>query len=327
MGVLDAQLHVGSEANYASAAVPTRSFEALADGHKRPPTFIESMGMRAGMQGMRSDRRRVVDMGAEGTIELDILTKGFGLLWEVCFGASTIAQQSATPAWLQTHNFTADGAVGKSRVVQLGRPPITGATLPFTYRGGKVKSWEISQKVADGKDGNAKLKLEMDYEREDTVTALASAAYPSSAALFAWPDLALTVNGAAVDIKEFSTKAELSIDTDRRFLRGSVYKREPLRKGVPEVEGKLDCEFTDMTQYNRVIAGDVFPIVATWTGALISGAFNNMMRLTLAACQYSGETPEVSGDNLPSQPLPFKVLWDGTNPMTKLEYQAVDVSY
>lgn len=327
-GVLDAQMHIGAEATYNDpAAVPTRSFEALGDGHKRPPAFIDSLGFRAGMQAQRSDRRRVLDMGAEGSIELDIFTKGFGMLLNACFGATTApAQQGATPAWLQKYETNAEGAIGKSLVVQLGRPPISGAVLPFTYRGGKPKTWEITQEVGDGDSGNAKLKLEMDYAAEDTATALAAPAYPASASVLAWPDLAVTVAAAPVHPNEFSVKGDNKLNVDRRFLRSTVAKKEPIRAGVPEFEGALACEFEDMVQYNRFIAGDIVPIVATWTGAVISGAFSFMLRLTMAACQFSGETPEVSLDDLPKQPLPYKVLWNGVDAAVKAEYISTDLA-
>lgn len=327
MGVLDAQLHVARETAYGTPITPTRSFEAKADGHKRPPAFLESVGMRPGMQAMRTERRRPINMGAEGAIELDLMNKGLGMFLRAMMGSSAITQQGATAAWLQAHLSTGDGPVGESLTVQLGRPPLTGAVLPFTYHGGKVKTWEVTQAVGDGNSGIGKLRLGMDYEDEDTTTVLAAPAYPSGISTYGWPEFAVTVNAAPVDIIEYSVSGDNNLNTERRRARGSVLKREPLRKGLPNYEGRLVVDFENLTQYDRFRGGTVVPIVATWTGAEIAAGFNFLLRCTLAACQYSGETPEVSLDDEPRQPLPFKVLHNGTDPAVRWEFQSTDTAF
>jgi hypothetical protein len=56
LGILDAALHVGNEGTYGTAASLTRSFEAKTEDWKREQQRIESVGFRAGMQTVRTDR-------------------------------------------------------------------------------------------------------------------------------------------------------------------------------------------------------------------------------------------------------------------------------
>lgn len=321
MGLLDAALHIGRETTYGTPAALTRSIEAMGDGHKRNPQFLQSKGRRAGMQALGSDRSRIVNMGAEGAIEVDMLTKGMGMLLRAAFGLSTNVQEGAGPAWLQTHSTTADGPKGESLTVQLIRPPVTSASVPFTYHGGKVKSWAIEQE-----DDLLKFKVDLDYEDEDTSTAAGVATYVAGGTPFAWEDCVVTVAGTPVDLKKLSIKGDNALDTDRRYLRGSALKKEPLRKGIPSYEGELTADFEDLTAYNRFVAGTVVPIVATWTGSLIDAGFPFMFRTTLAAVQFTGGTPEVGNDG-PAQPMPFTVLHNRVDPAVKAEYRTSDTSY
>jgi hypothetical protein len=48
--------------------------------------------------------------------------------------------------------------------------------------------------------------------------------------------------------------------------------------------------------------------------------------LTLQNCRFDGETPNVKGADVLEQPLPFKVLDDGTNPVWKIEYYTGDAT-
>lgn len=324
MGILDAALHVGREATYGTPAALTRSFEAKSDAHKRKQAYLESVGMRSGMQTLRSDRRKPVNMGAEGSLEVDVLNKGLGLLLEQCFGSSAIVQEGLTAAWMQTHTTTADGPLGKSLTVQQVRPPVSGAVLPFTYHGGKATKWELTQKA--GSAELLKLKLDLDYEDVDTTTAAAAPAYPATADVFSWLDCDITIAGAAVHATEFSLKGDNQLDVDRRFLRRSALKKEPRRQASPTYDGNLTAEFEDLTAYNRFVSGEIVSLIATWTGADILAGVPFLLRATVAAVQFTGDTPEVSLSKLPDQKMPFRVLHNGTDPAVKVEYRSTDTA-
>lgn len=325
MGVLDAALHAGRETTYGTPVTPTRSFEAQADAHKRVVSYLEAPGMRAGMQALRADRRRQVLDGASGTITVAPLSKGLGMLLRATFGSSAIAQEGATTAWTQTHSTAAAGPLGESLTVQIVRPPLSGATQTFTYHGGKVTDWEFMQKVGE----NLSLALTMDYEDESTAEAAASAAYPVDPLTpYSWVECVVTVAGSAVDVRDFSVKGASALATDRRYLRGASLKREPIRNAVPNYTGVLTADFTDTTAYARFVAGTVVAVSATWTSTTTAGTgFPFKLGITLPAVQFTGDTPEVSLSSLPTQPMPFQVLHDGTNPAVTVTYTSTDTAY
>lgn len=322
-GVLDAQLHIGVETTYGTGVTPTRSFEPYNDSAKRVQEYLESTGMRAQMETLRSDRRREVNMGGEDSLEVDVQNKGLGMLLQAMLANSTVSQIAATTAYLQTHTSTHE-ASDTSLTVQWGRPPLSGSVVPFTYVGGMVTSWTLSQSVGD----LLKLTLDMDYQDSTTGTALASAAYPSSTSPFGWDDATVLVDSTSVDVSSFSLTYDNALNVDRRFLRGTVLKKQPYRAGVPNITGELQVEFTSTTQYNSFITGAVIPLSATWSSGTIEGTYSYQLAVTLAAVQYDGDAnPVVSLSDLPRQSLPFKVLDNGSDPAVQITYRSTDTAF
>ena len=91
--ILDQVVQVGVESTYGTAVAPTRAFEAKADTFTRDTEYIQSVGFRRDMQTIRSDRDDTISLGATGSIELDVMDKGLGLLLQNALGTSSIAQQ------------------------------------------------------------------------------------------------------------------------------------------------------------------------------------------------------------------------------------------
>lgn len=319
--ILDNAILVGKEVTYGTPVALSRAFEGKADTWKREQEALESVGFRAGMHALRSDRRRQINKGAAGEIELDALTSGLGLLLQGVFGSAAIAQQAATAAWKQTHQTTADGSLASYTVQKLVTKN-DGTQQAFTYHGATITEFELAQEVG----GFLTAKFAFDAEDEDTVTAAGTPTYPASAIPFDWTQAAVTVNSVATEATAFSFSANNGLKTDRYFLRGSSLKKQPRRSAVPEYSGEMTVEFKDTTEYALFKAGTIVPIVATWTGALIASTYYNEVKLTLAACQFDGTTPEASLDDMSMQPLPFKVLHNGTDPAVKLEYTSVDIT-
>jgi hypothetical protein len=321
-GVHDQAILVGKETTYGTPVALTRAYEAKADTWKREQEAIESVGFRAGMHALRSDRRVQVTMGAAGEIEFDVLTNGFGLLAQGVFGSVTNpTQQGGTSAYKSTFQSASD-ASPVSFTIQKLAVNNAGTLQAFTYHGAVITEFELSQDVG----GLLVAKMSFDAEDEDTTTAAGTPTYPAGAVPFNWTQAAVTVSGNAVEVTSFKFSANNGLKTDRRFLRGSSLKRAPRRAAVPEYSGEMMVEFADLTQYNNFKNGAIVPIVATWTGAVIGGSYNYEVKLTLAACQYDGTTPEASIDDLTMQALPFKVLHNGTDPAVKLEYTSTDTT-
>lgn len=320
---LDTAILFGKESTYGTPVSLTDAYEGKADSWKREQEVLSSDGFRAGIHTRHSDRRVIVNMGGAGSLEIDVLNKGFGFLGQALLGSVTgPTQQAATSAYKSTMQTT-DSDPADSYTVQVQRVGATSGTVQsFTHHGSVVTGWTISQDVG----GFLVANIDFDFEDVDTSTGDGTPAYPSSATPFDWTQVVVTVDGTNTDVSSLELTADLALKTDRRFLRGSALKKQPVRSGIPTFSGTLAGEFLDTTLYDHWVAGDIVPIIFTWTGATIEGAYNYEFKLTMEACQLTGESPEASLEDLPSQPVTFDVLYDGTNPAVKLEYTSTDTS-
>lgn len=319
--VLDTAIIVGKEATYGTAAVGTRGYEGKADTWKREQEFLESTGFYAGRQAKRADRRVAINMGGGGSLELDVLNKGFGLVLQAMLGSvEGPTQIAATDAYTITAATTADDPAD-SFTVQTLRTDMSGAERAFTHEGAVMTSWSLSQEVG----GFLVASMEFDFEDVQTATAAGTVSYPAATAPFDWTQVAVTIAGSPVDVMSFELNGDLALKTDRRFLRGSHLKKMPVRSGVPQFTGSMDMEFEDLTQYEAFVAGDPVAVVITYTGAAIDGE-NYEIVITLPAVQFTGESPEASLSDVPKQSIPFEVLWDGSAAAITITYTSTDTA-
>jgi len=317
----DNAIQVGKESTYGTPATLTTGFEGKADSFQRAQEPLESMGFRPGMQALRSDRRTQVNMGGEGSLEIDVLDEGFGLLMQAMLGSITgPTQVAATTAYTSTAATTVDDP-NDSYTVQVNRIDMGGNRRNFTHHGCVMTGWSLTQEVS----GLLVAAMAFDFEDVDTTTTAGSSTYPS-AKPFNWTQCVVSLDGDATDVNSFSLEAELGLKTDRRFLRGSELKKRPVRSAMPSFSGAVDMEFEDLTVYNDFVAGNVVPIVATWTGSEIESGHNYSLTVTLPACQYDGESPVVSMDDVPTQAVPFRVLHNGSDAAVTMAYKSTDTS-
>lgn len=166
-------------------------------------------------------------MGGEGTLEIDVQNKGFGLLLQAMLGTiSGPTQEGATTAYTSTAQTAADDP-GDSFSVQVQRPDMGSTVRSFTHHGSVVTGWSLGQEV----DGLLTASLNFDFEDVDTATAAGTPTYPASTTPFTWDQCVVSLNSAATDVTSFSLDADLAMNTDRRFLRGSALKKQPCRNG------------------------------------------------------------------------------------------------
>lgn len=319
--VLDNAVLIGEESTYGTPATLTRGYEAKADGWKRLQEPLESVGMRGGIETMRSDRRIQINMGGEGEIEFDIQKNGLGLLLQAMLGSSTGPTQEAATAAYKTTATTGTTTTPISYTVQIQRIANDLTTQSHTHHGAVIKSWGITQDVG----GLLMAKIGFDSEDVDNTTGDGTPAYPTTTQ-FHWGQCVVELDSVATDAMSFSVQEDLALKTDRRFLRGDVLKKKPLRAGMPSITGSVQVEYTDDTQYDDWVAGNIIPIIATWTGAVIEAPYNEELKITMAACQYSGDSPQASLSDVATIDLPFTVLDNGTDPAVQIEYTSTDTA-
>jgi hypothetical protein len=135
--------------------------------------------------------------------------------------------------------------------------------------------------------------------------ALATATLPADIKPLKFNHGAITIGGSAVNVKAATVSGDNGLADDRRFL-GDQNISEPLEADLRTYKGNLDVEWTDLTQWNRYIAGDEFDIDLAFT----SGA--DSVTIT-AHSRYDGGTPNIGGRGIVEQGLPYKVIGDGSD--------------
>ena len=326
--ILNSAVILGDETTYGTpASTFDRAFEAQADTFKKSVEYLETESLRGNFQTQRDTRRKLINMGAEGTIAMDVTEQGMGYVFQGMFGTKAQAQIGATDAYTETYSTDVDeSAVSYS--VQVQRADV-GATLrSFTYHGCVITGWSLTQNVGE------LLNIELNFDSEDVDTSTGAVGSPESlypgGVPFDWTQAAVTWQGVSLgNVMDFSLTGDLGLKTDRRFLRGSELKKRPLRASVPSYEGTMTVEFEDLDLYSEFVAGTVDELVITWTSAneipTSSGEFYSLT-VTLPAAQFSGDTPEVNFGDTPKQSVPFKVLHNGTDDAITFEYVTVDDS-
>ena len=323
---LDSAIHIGKETTYGTPVTPTRSFEGMADTFKRDQARLESTGMRAGMQGVRSDRVVQVNMGGTGSLEIDVLNKGMGMLLEGLTGTSgAVTQVAATSAYTQSHANSSTGP-SESFTVQVIRPIVDGSTQQFTHHGCKPTGWNVSQ----DNTGLLKMGIDFDFEDVDTSTAAASAAYPAATTPFAWPNAVVTIDSVEFAYATgFELNADLAMATDRRYLSSTApLKSAPVRSGLASFTGSIDSDFSALTEYTAWLAGTVTDLNVKWSMAsdLIESGYTYEFELDMPAIHWTGESPTASNSDLSKHPMPFTVLDNGTDAMVTISVQSTDTA-
>ena len=326
MSILDAAILVGQESTYNTAVSLTRAYEGKADTFTRSQQRIESVGFRADMQTLRSDRVVTVNEGGSGSIEIDAMNGGLGLLMQGCLGTSAgPVQQAATAAYLQTYS-TSDAAPGVSYTIQVLRPTLESGSSAFTYTGCVITGWSLTQST----DGLLTITYDFDFANSVHNITAENPAYAANTTPYDWTDCVVTLDPGGtpetLDALDFSLNFGLALKVDRRYLRGSEIKKEPVRNGIPTYDGSIAIDFTGTTRYDEWTSGTVVDLEVKWTGASIESPYNNEIALRMKAINWTDAAPVVSLSDTPRQVLPFRILHDGTNPACTLTYQSADTA-
>jgi hypothetical protein len=319
MGVFDSYITVGEEAvAYGTlAASLTRGYEALVDPGKVTMQRMVSNGMRADFATTKVGRSRLVQMGGEGSLEVDLLSNSMGLLFKAAIGTqSTI---TGPPAGYRYVGSASEP--GTSLTVQMARGRATTAgALAKNYLGGKVKSWEIMQSVAS-EDSWARLKLAMDYRSVTSGAALATAAYPADAFGFSWRECTITVDGDDTCSWDLSITGDNGLKTDSFCLDGAGNKHEPYRVTAAQWGGKFTSDYDDDTLYDLSQSGATVPIVVSWVGQ----DADHSLTITMPECEFELDGP-TSQPGQSQQTATWRCLDNDVDAPIEFEYITDDVA-
>lgn len=288
---LHGQLGLKAESTYGTAVTVDRFYELLGESVAAEFGRVESEGIRSGQLHMRTDDWTTGLTRVAGGIDLELTTKNMALLFRHALG--TVNTSGSGP---YTHVITPGSKQGLGLTIQVGRPGSAGTVHPFTWDGCKIQGFELSFEL----DQTVRLSLDIVGQNQTTGTALATASYTSSNALLAYTHGAITVAGSAIKVKSGSVSYSSPLNTDRVFL-GDDEISEPLENGRREAAFSLECEFEDLTAYNRIVNG---------TEAALSLAFTRSTdSVTVAGnVRFDEGTPQLENMDLLSHTLTGKFV-------------------
>jgi hypothetical protein len=319
------QLGVKDESTYGTAVTVDKFFEFDSESIAAEQGRVESSAIRAGSRAMRADRRVPYQMGASGSIQLPVLSKGFGFWLKHSLGTVGTAGPAETDVY--THTGTVGSLTGDFFTAQVGIPQAGGGTIsPKTAAGGKVKSFELSCAAGEALSYSA----DLDFQKLEHTTTLATASYPTSTELLTFISGSVTIAGDAVAVRSFSVKVDNGLAIDRRFLRSNALKKEPVEAGHRKIDVELALDFEGLTQQNRVIAatasGAQAQIVLSCAGlGTIGSTLKPTLTITLPVVMFDGDTPTVGGPDLVAESIKGMALQNagGDSPIS-IAYQTLD---
>ena len=316
---IGSQLGIATETTFNNSVTVTRFYEFTSENLQYNKKTAVGMGLRAGGQLPRSQRRVVVTTDAGGDIVLDLPTRGLGLLLSHAMGTTPSAVTTTTGVY--SYTFTLGDVYGRSLTAQVGVPQYGGTVTPKTISGAKIQSWEISAPNA----GIATGKFTLDGASFTTSTSLATASYSPISNLFHFAQGAITVAGSSVvNIKDFTLTVDNTLKQDRYNLGNAGIKAEQVINGFRKVSGKMTAEFTDTTLLNAFLADTTTALVLTFTGAVIANGAKETLSITIPAAKFNADTPNVASPGVIDLAMTFDAYDDGTNQPLTIVYQTAD---
>lgn len=318
---LSAQLGIGVESTWGTRVVPTRFVEILNESIKLDLQRVESQGLRAGRRFSRAYHAN--RKGAGGTVAFEWPTAGGGLIAKHILGA--VATTTPVGGTLSRDHLATPGDFdGKSLTVQVGRPDFGGTVRPFDYVGGKIVQAEFSNAV----DGILQCVLTFDFQDEKTDQTLATASYPSALSQFFFAGAKLTIGGVDIDVRDISCLISAGLKTDRYYLRNSTLKKEQIEDTAPrDAGGNFTADFTSMSLYDSFVAGTEATLSALWRSPIaIEGSIYPELEIAAARVRFDGETPNVQGPDVLTQPVPWKALEPAVGNTISLRVRSADAT-
>lgn len=179
---LSASFGIATETTPLVPVAVTRFAEFDSESMATKKHVVQGVGLRGGGLVRRAQRRIYVSREAQGGVNFDAMTNGFGLFLQHMLGSYTTAPVSIGGGlYRQIHNT--GPLAGKTFTTQIIKPDTTGVLAPqaFTYPGCKVTDWELSVAQA----GQVKVKLTIDAIDEATPSNGFSATTTSAASVAA----------------------------------------------------------------------------------------------------------------------------------------------
>lgn len=337
---LASSLGFGKESVYGTYVPATKFVEFNKADLGRKKNIAQGQGLAAGRSMMHQGRRVQTTREVDGSVNIDVVNRGLGLLWANLFGgASPTPTLVPSKASSYTSTFTFGDQTGLSLSMQLGVPPVDkAAAQAFSVAGCKITEAELSCEL----NGILTAALTIDgqeiYDPTDVgAKTLTAASYPTSLREFVGTDWAMTITPSSTGtpvplqgVRKASVKVSRSQDTERFYVNGGRLKAEPIANGFQAWTGSLSADYwidaagTAKSLASLFAADESFALTWTFTGNLIEAGVNDSWSLTLPACYLDDQTPTVDGPGVISNDYPFTVLTNDAGAVPTLTVVSAD---
>lgn len=316
-------LGIKKESVFNTAVTVDRFLEFNSESTKYTKNTVVGQGLRNGGLTPRANRRVVTTFAGEGDFELDIPTRGFGLLLSLATG-SVPTGTLASGAY--SYTFVAEDLIGDSFTTQVAVPQYGGTLTYKTLTGCKVSNFELSVGAGD----IAKAKFSIDsagFTSGSSTSATPAFSTASTTNLFHFAQGSITDNAASpvtyANIKDFTLSVDNSLKTDRYNLGSAGAKQEQIINGFRAITGTINAEFTDTVLLDKFLADTTAGLKLTFTGGTI-GSTTELLSITLPACKFDGDTPNVTGPGVIDVQFSFTVYDNGTDAPFTIVYRTLD---
>ena len=356
---LAGSIGIATEATQGTAITPTHFLEFNSESMKMVKNTVTGVGLRGGGLYQRTSRRVVTSWGAAGGINFDAPYNSLGLWLQHMVGSfgtlNSVAQQSASAAYLQTH--TPGPLAGKTFTMQIGKPDTGGTVRPFTYVGCKIKDWTLTCEL----NKYATFALSIDAWQELTPDnpqgtgagpALTAPTYTAGEQFFNFVQGTIYNSGtlsnggtnptitslgspaAAGHILKADFKCTNPEDDTRYFIAGTGgsgvagVKGDQLDNGFRVLEGSLDAEFYSLAGYYDTFAADTTTTLElSFVGSVaIASTFFPTLTVLIPNVKFDGESPVVGGPGVLNHNLAWKGLDQETYNPVQFQYMSTDTA-
>lgn len=274
--LLDGQIGHARETTWGTPVTVSRFHEWDASGGVKWDAGIrQSTPVRVGAIGDRSDREYTSGAQGKGTIKFPLMSKGFGLLLESCFGTATSTLVSGS-TFQQLFTPGRTGVVRPPFTLQEGHPRTDGTVDAYTYAGCTVGSFEIDQSTNDV----VMLSCEVDAKSIATATALASASFASPMSLFEFDQAVVQYGGAltvptttalasmsggvtSTEFQSFNMEVDSNIADDRWNMSAGLRNQPTF--GKCDITVKASAEYQSTTLRDAYLNRTSNALLVTWT--------------------------------------------------------------
>lgn len=315
---LDSSIGIKKETVYGTAATVDAFLEFESEDFGYTPTIEQSKAQRYGRRVDAADRRVVTKKKVGGSVEVALLTKGLGKLFEAALGKA-VSTLSGTAAYQQLFTPAKDDWL-PSYTIQKGVPQLGGSVKPQTYTGCVCSGFELSVKNSSAPT----VKFTFAGKGVDTSTALAPTAYPADVEELSFIDGAIAVGGSltlptstalgsggtsVLNVTEMSFTWDNGIDSGGFNLGGAGERTRPPALGLRAGTGSLTVEYDSDTITDAFLDQTDLSLLLTFAAATeIETGHSPTVQIAIPDIRIEGELAKANGGDVITQTVPFTVL-------------------